>query len=144
MAVLGQYLKDLAQETVLWVFVLVDLVGVVALIAVPDIATLISPWLWGVAIAVLGFGWANSMLYRRNSPGTPVGNARSELMSARRDERMAAVANLARIRTTPALGELRRALGDQYPEDVRHRAAIWLARLDEAELDKLSDNNHLL
>jgi HEAT repeat protein len=131
---LGQYLRDLGRETVLRFFVLVDVLGVVALIALPDVATLISPWLWGVAFAVLGFGWANYMLYRRNSPGTPVGNARSGLMSAKREERRAAVADLARIGTKQAFDELYRALGKEYPEDVRHRATWWLAALDEADL----------
>jgi HEAT repeat protein len=129
---LRRYLSDLLSEMVLRIFVVVDVVGLVTLILLPETPTLLPPAVWAVAVAALGFGWANYRLYRRYAPVSPVGRARSLLASAYEGDRMAAINDLAAIGTPLALRELRRALGHEYP-DVRDRTALRLAERDDPE-----------
>jgi HEAT repeat protein len=131
---LSRYLRELTREILPLVLVFVDVVGVLALIFVTDIETRFWPWVWGVLIGVLAFGWANYRLYRRYAPGTTVGSAMSALMSFKREDRLQAVEDLADIGTEQALKGLRSALQNEYP-DVRHRAARRLAEANNAEAD---------
>jgi HEAT repeat protein len=130
MRVLRSYLWELCGVTVARVLFLVDVVGTIALVAIPHVEDRLAWWVWASIVGGLAFFLANFELYRRYAPASPLKSALAGLASEDPSRREAAVDSLAKLKGRDAREQLRRSLGSGWA-DVRQRAALNLAKTGE-------------